>query len=158
MDNILLNFVKYIFIKYPKKEDLFVSRLTKIIYLIDWKSAIDDSCLLTNSEWHLDNYGPYIEHFFDAITKDKDLDIKISNNLDEDKKLSIVMKNIEWQDHLEDRQKKIIDFVINVTKDKNYSDLSKLVFSTYPIIVGNNNFYLDLIKLAHDYNELKNKI
>ncbi|MEY2703758.1 MAG: hypothetical protein RLY43_2397 [Bacteroidota bacterium] len=155
MKNILADFVKYFLKKYPYKQELSASRLTKMMYLADWKSAIDDSSLLTNVKWHFNHYGPYVDDFIESVSDDPDVLLESVNNFYGSKKTLISMKNYEWQDHLTTRQKEIFDFVIEATKDKTYSDFIKLVYSTYPVVTGSRYVDLDLLKFARDYRELK---
>lgn len=156
MKYLLADFVKYLLKKYPYKEELSTSRLTKIMYLADWKSAIDDSHQLTNVKWHFNHYGPYVDDFVNSVKGDPDVGLKTISNVFGAKKTLLSIQNDEWQDDLSDRQREIIDFVIDATKEKTYSDFIKLVYSTYPIVTGSRYVDLDLIKFAKDYRQLKN--
>ena len=52
--------VRYIVKNYPNKNDLSKARLNKLIYLIDWKSALDNQEQISNIEWIFNHYGPYV--------------------------------------------------------------------------------------------------
>ncbi|WP_219012251.1 type II toxin-antitoxin system antitoxin SocA domain-containing protein [Shewanella algae] len=75
METKISNFIKYLLKNYPYKSELSASRLTKMLYLADWKSAIEESKQLTDAEWHFNHYGPYVDDFI-KIAKD-DSDIKV---------------------------------------------------------------------------------
>ena len=62
-----IDIVKYIFDKYPKPEELSKPRLVKIVYLIDWKTAVETGDQCTNVEWYYNHYGPYVEDVINVI-------------------------------------------------------------------------------------------
>ena len=47
-----------------------------------------------------------------------------------------------------------IDFVINVCKNMNWLELNNLVFSTYPIVNGKIDTFIDLQEMAEEYNKV----
>ena len=63
MKTVISNIIKYLLKEYPHKAELSASRLTKMIYLMDWKSSIDYGRQITNAQWHFDHYGPYVDDF-----------------------------------------------------------------------------------------------
>jgi uncharacterized protein YwgA len=154
MSELITRLVKYVLKNYPYKSELSASRLTKIIYLADWKSAIDYSDQLTSIKWHFDHYGPYVEDVMDSIKKDPTVIVESTSNIYGSKKTLIALKENAEDLALTTRQRETLDFVIEATKNKNYSDFIKLVYSTYPVVIGNRYSDMDLVSLAKIYKEM----
>lgn len=155
MENTILDIIKYILKKYPHKSDLSSSRLTKILYLADWKSAIDNNKQITDASWNFHHYGPYVDDFMKIARNDKDILIKDTCTMFGGKKHQIELSNSFDEDvNIPEFQKSIIDFVIDKTKNKNYDEFIKLVYSTYPVISSNKYEKLDLVELARQYKKI----
>lgn len=71
-DEILKNIVAYILKKYPIKDELSKARLTKIVYLVDWRAAFDYGKQITNIKWYFDNYGPFV-HDIENMAQDLEI-------------------------------------------------------------------------------------
>ncbi|OOF01652.1 hypothetical protein BZG79_15145, partial [Salinivibrio sp. MA427] len=76
MKNVITNIVKYLLKEYPHKAELSASRLTKMIYLMDWKSSIDYGRQITDAQWHFNHYGPYVDDFVRVAKDDKDISVE----------------------------------------------------------------------------------
>ncbi len=146
-------FCKY----YPYKDDISKARLNKMIYLADWKSAIESGNQLSNIHWLYNNYGPYVNEIVNLAQNDDWFVIyNTYNNLGHKK--NIIYINNEVQDSniiLSAEDKKYVNFVIDSTQSLSWSNFIRLVYSTYPIISSTKKEYLNLVELAHQYNELK---
>ncbi|ENV3677539.1 Panacea domain-containing protein [Vibrio parahaemolyticus] len=152
MEKVIMNVIKYILQAYPKKEALSASRLTKMLYLTDWKAALELDSQLTNTVWHFHHYGPYVDDFVKMAKKDSD--IKVTNTttmFGGSKQLFELSGESTEPIILEPQLKEIVDFVINATKDKNYEEFIKLVYSTYPVLSSNKYSDLDLVQKAREY-------
>lgn len=157
MENVILNVIKYILSAYPYKDELSASRLTKMLYLTDWKNAIEHDSQLSKTIWHFNHYGPYVDDFVDIARKDKD--IKVTNTktmFGGNKQLFELSNKYPEAVDLSEELKEIVDFVINKTKDKNYDDFIKLVYSTYPVISSSKYSDLDLVAKAREYKSQVN--
>ena len=58
-----LKYIMYYIIKnYPNqlKQELSNARLTKTVYLADWKQAIIKHRQISDIKWYFDNYGPFV--------------------------------------------------------------------------------------------------
>ena len=133
----LNDLIGYIVMNYKNKDDLSKARLNKIIYLIDWKSAIDKERQITNIEWYFNNYGPYVS------------DIETSLNFD-----IVRIKTNEFQKPL-DEENLIIDLVINLTQELSWNEFINAVYSTFPIKESEKGSSLNLVQLAKEYKALK---
>ena len=151
----ILGILKYILQEYPYKSELSASRVTKILYLSDWKSAIDNGHQLTNSKWYFNHYGPYVEDFIDLAKDDDDIEIVNEQTIFGGRKRLLKLAD-SYKDkvQLDDDDKNLVDFVINATKSKNYEDFIRLVYSTYPVITNDRYSELDLIKLSKEYEKI----
>ena len=150
--------MKYFLKNYPHKSELSASRLTKMVYLSDWKSAIENEKQLTDALWHFHHYGPYIDDFLKLAFDDKDIEVEETINMFGNKKQLIKLKeSFQEEINLPDETKKILDFVISSTKQKNYEDFIKLVYSTYPVISSNRYSDFNLVQMAKNYKEILTK-
>jgi len=155
MKTIILNIIKYLLKEYPHKAELSASRLTKMIYLMDWKSSIDNGAQITNAKWHFDHYGPYVDDFVRLAREDKGISIESASNFYGGKKqLFKLSDTFDGKVEITPEQKKIADFVIDATKQKNYEDFIQLVYSTYPVISSDRYTDLDLVIMANKYKEI----
>jgi len=66
----LRDIVAYFCSNYVYKDELSKVRLTKMVYLVDWRSAITDGKQLTRIQWHFNHYGPYVEDVVASIKYD----------------------------------------------------------------------------------------
>jgi len=152
MENVILNVIKYILSTYPYKDELSASRLTKMLYLTDWKNAIEHDTQLSKTAWYFNHYGPYVDDFVGMASKDKDINIVNTKTMFGSNKQLFELSNKDAEPiYLADELREIVDFVINATKDKNYDDFIKLVYSTYPVISSSKYSNLDLVSKAREY-------
>lgn len=149
--NNLNKIIKYIVVEYPFKSELSASRLTKIIYLADWKSAIDSGEQLTPIIWRFNHFGPYVEDVIECVREDPDMAITLEETYYGNKKTLIRLNGSLIKSDLSLKIQHLLNFVIMATKDKNYSDFIKLVYSTYPVITSDKYSTLNLVQLAEDY-------
>ncbi|MBV1952280.1 MAG: SocA family protein [Cycloclasticus sp.] len=158
MKSIISSIIKYLLIKYPHKDELSASRLTKMIYLMDWKSAIDNGTQITNAQWHFNHYGPYVDDFVKIAKEDKDISVENTSNFYGGKKqLFKLSSDFSGEVKITPEQKEIANFVIDATKQKTYEDFIKLVYSTYPVLSSNKYSDLDLVNMASQYKEVLEK-
>lgn len=147
--------IKYILREYPGTSELSASRLTKMLYLIDWKSVLLKDRQVTQAKWLSNNFGPYVEDFIEIAAQDSDIEVKPdATALGAKKKLVQLKHGVNPKIQLDIDDEKVIRFVIDATKSKNYEDVMKLVYSTYPVITGGGYSELDLVSAAREYKEL----
>ncbi|MCF5233851.1 MULTISPECIES: Panacea domain-containing protein [unclassified Pseudomonas] len=152
MKNSLIEIINYIIEKYEPSKKISLSRLIKIIYLADWKESITNKKQITNIEWFFNLNGPYNPLILKESEKEKG--IKITTTLTESGKKHITLETTEEKkNYLDTETIKILDFVIEATKNKKHIELIKLVASTYPVISSEKFHTLNLIKKAEEYKE-----
>ena len=152
----LKDMIYYILKKYPKKDHLSNARLTKIIYLSDWYSAINYNKQISNIHWYFDNYGPFVWDVLDEIKQHSDLFvIKKTLNIFGAEKRLIKTKNDEYMVTLSKDEKNAIKKIIKITKDKDWSQFIKFVYSTYPILTTEKYSYINLENKAKLFKKEK---
>lgn len=151
----LKDVIAYFCAHYPHKDELSKSRLTKLIYLADWKAAIDHNEQITDINWIFNHYGPYVEDIARLAQNDADFNVARGINEYGNPKSMISLKNEDLTISLDDKDQAILDYVINSTKRLYWNDFIKLVYSTYPVLTGQRGKRLDLIEAARRYSANK---
>lgn len=150
----IIDVVGYILKHYPHDKELAKGRLNKLIYLADWKSAIDNGEQLTSIQWLLNRYGPYVNDIEKAISLNDKIKIEPQVNYFGNEKHLVKLIDKTGFEEPNEKEKKILDFIINVTKDLNYNQFINAVYSTYPVKVCEKGTYLNLIELAQQYKKI----
>jgi len=148
----LKDIMVYIIKKYPFKMDLSNAKLTKMIYLADWKHAISYGGQISGIKWYFDNFGPFVWDIKNEALNDLELfTVKEILNTYGSPKVIIGMKQIQYLPEITNEEAKSIDHVIETAKKLNWDQFIRLVYSTYPIISSEKYSYLDLSKKAKEY-------
>lgn len=143
--------VGYICNNYPHKEELSNARVTKMIYLADWRSSVQYGRQITEIEWTFNHYGPYVDDVIDVAYMVDWLDVRSTSNMYGSPKRIIAASKKAPIDLLTREGLHVLDYVISVTAPKYWKDFMKLVYSTYPIVTEPRYTVLDLPQLANDY-------
>lgn len=144
----------YIIKSYPKKDDLSNARLTKIVYLSDWRHALTYNKQISNISWYFDNYGPYVKDVLKTVEKNG-LFIKTETiNIFGEPKTLIELKDINYNSNISSEEKASIDYIESVTQSLKWADFIKLVYSTYPIISTDRYNHLNLVEKAQVYKKI----
>lgn len=138
---------------YPHKDDLSKARLTKLVYLADWKSAIECSEQMTDVEWVFNHFGPYVDDVADEARRDDAFEVTGTTNLYGDPKEVIKLAKSREYPSLTDEDKRILDSVIETTKRQSWNEFIRLVYSTYPVMTQDRFSTLNLVALARSYAE-----
>jgi hypothetical protein len=151
----LRDVVAYLCEQYPHKNELSKARLTKMVYLADWKSAIERGCQITDILWVFNHYGPYVDDVVDSIRDDPAFEVVRTANVYGDQKELIRLREQVKYPTLTDEDRKILDFVVERTAPKYWNDFIRLVYSTYPVMTQARHSALDLVGLAKRYDAEK---
>ncbi len=151
----LIDIISYILKNYPHKTELSNARLTKMIYLIDWRSAFDYGEQITNINWYFDNYGPFVHDVEDVINNNSGLIKRVDTyTIYGTKKTMFLLKNEDIDfDNLSENVTSTIDIIIEKTKRLYWKDFIDFVYSTYPIVTSERYTFLNLIKKAEEYKK-----
>ena len=151
----IVNLVRYILKVYPHAKELSKARLNKIIYLIDWKSALEHEKQLTEIDWKFNHYGPYVNIIEETILSDDRFNIKSTTNIyGNEKNIIEIIQDKDFSEPTE-KDQEIIDFVIEKTRKFYWDKFINLVYSTYPIISQEKGSQLNLVELAKEYKQIK---
>jgi len=135
----------YICKKYPHKQELSKARVTKLVYLSDWKSVQNGNEQLTDIEWYFHNYGPYVDDVIEHVSEDPRFKIVSTNNMYGDYKTLLILKDgAKYKKGLSSNETKIIDDVIEETRDLYWDSFIQHVYSTYPIKATDRHSKLNL--------------
>jgi len=149
----LKDIMVYIIQKYPLKMDLSNAKLTKMIYLADWKHAITYGSQISAIRWYFDNYGPFVWDIKDEALNDSEVfAVKEVLNAYGSPKVIIGMNQIKYDPIISKEEANSIDHVIESARKLNWDQFIRLVYSTYPIISSEKYTYLDLPKKAEEYS------
>jgi hypothetical protein len=144
----------YICLNYPHKDDLSKTRLTKMIYLCDWRSSILHGTQITDVVWKFNHYGPYVEDIILLAEKEKDFSIEVSMNIYGNVKEIIKVNPKVLIGKIKDSEKKVMDYVIEKTAPMYWNEFIKLVYSTYPILSRERCKTLNLPMIATEYKKI----
>ncbi|MBZ7930933.1 Panacea domain-containing protein [Campylobacter molothri] len=141
------------------KTVLSKGRLNKLIYLVDWKNCLDNNEQLTAIQWKFNHYGPYVDEIQDTIENDSKKRITITNktNYFRSVKYELSIKKDDFISPTK-QQKKVLDLILQITDNLNWSDFINLVYSTYPIKVSIRGEIMDLVKLSIEYKNKKHNV
>lgn len=158
MMDILTDIIAYIVINYPRKNDLSKAKLTKIIYLLDWKSALVTNQQITELEWTYDYFGPYNSNIKSIIESRTDLFWVHECSFDFSQTMKIVhMKNEEYSPSLSENVTQVLDNMISIACEMTWNQLNQLVDSTFPIMTSERFSKLDLVAKASEYKKNRDK-
>lgn len=140
--NTLNNLIRYICAVYPHSHELSNARLTKLIYLADWESIKATGNQVTDIYWYFDNYGPFVHNVYEVANEDPEIEIVKTQTIYGTPK---VMFRYEGDiPDIDSNLKKILDSVIENTKNLYWNDFIKYVYSTPPIEGSNRYTFLKL--------------
>ena len=123
--NKLRSIMAYLAIKYPHKSELSKARLTKLVYLSDWFSSLLDDKQMTDIKWVFNHYGPYVDEVSELAAVDDDFSITPEKTVYGGDKFVISYSGNSEDIELTDREKAILDAIIEKTKVMYFNDFIK---------------------------------
>ena len=154
----LKEIIAYFCKNYPHPSEISKARLTKMVYLADWKSALDRDKQITDIDWLFNHYGPFVDDVADIVMKDQMFELHTTANAYGGTKYLIEIKNKNYNPDLSRAEKDVLDHVIDSTSKLYWNTFINLVYSTYPVAKSNRYDKLDLPKLARQYKEMTQEI
>lgn len=153
----LKSVVRYLCKHYPHKSELSKARLTKMVYLADWRCALKTGDQLTDVHWKYNHYGPYVPDVVDQTRNDPEFSIQTTVTPFGNTK-ELVSYRGDDDGSLSPEEAVFLDFVIDKTKSLTWDGFIKLVYSTYPIVVSDKQDDLNLPALAERYAAEKDEL
>ena len=153
----LKDIIAYILGVYPYKSELSNARVTKMVYLVDWRHAITSSSQVSTIHWYFNNYGPFVWDVKDVALACPELFAVVeTTTVYGTPKTLLNLKDDDYIPQLSEEECKSIDHVIENTKDLSWDAFIRLVYSTYPVASSERYTYLNLKEKAREYSmELK---
>jgi uncharacterized protein YwgA len=134
---------------YPAS-DLSKAKLAKILYLADWKSALEGRAQITPIHWKFNHYGPYVTDVVDTARLSDGFSLVDDWTSFGNRRTIVKYEGCEFG-QIGDEEKRTIDEIVKTVAPLSFDAFLKLVYSTYPIVVSDRGSELDLQKLAADY-------
>lgn len=142
----LVNAIYYSCTKYSKFSDVGAERLQLTLFLVGWKTSLSNNKDITNLDWVHGKNGPHSQRLDTLLNSDSRL--KISHiNFEGVEKKRISLAKIE-EVEIDNTLKIIIDDIYEKTVKLNFSDLTALVYSTYPMLVTEKDSSIPMENLA----------
>lgn len=149
----LENIVAYLLLHYPYKNELSKARLTKLVYLADWFSALTTKKQMTNIVWVFNHYGPYVDDIANIAKENENFTIEHQTTQFGGDKYLISYNGKDNSIILENNEKEILNFVIDKTKNMYFDKFIDYIYSTYPVRSEQRYSTLNLETLAKEYKE-----
>jgi len=145
----ILDVVSLILRYHPQSEELANSRITKLVYLVDWRSCLQYGKQVTPIEWIYNDYGPFVWDVLRAVGAEPDY-FSVKESATPYGTTKTVFESIAHYDgkSLSILEIHLVMHVIATTKDMGYNEFVRFVYSTYPVLASTKYEYLDLPKLA----------
>ncbi len=152
----LTDVMVYLLKNYPYKSELSNARLTKLVYLADWRFALKNKRQITGIQWKFNNFGPFVWDIYNTAQSNSSVfAVEDIQNYYGAKKTLIKLSNENHPVHLSNDEKLTLDYVISSTKILTWNRFIQLVYSTFPILVSEKDSSLDLIALANLKESIK---
>lgn len=150
----LVDVMVYLCRVYPKKSDLSNARLTKLIYLADWRSALVNGRQVTNIRWVFDQFGPFVFNVKDTAAAHLEIFvIEETETVLGSPKTLIGLKDEYYEYDLDPEEQEALDWVVDKSRQMPWNRFIRLVYSTYPILTQDRGTELNLVKLATEYKK-----
>jgi Protein of unknown function (DUF4065) len=154
----LKDVVAYLAEKYPHKQELSKARLTKMVYLADWKAAIDRGEQLTDIQWKFNHYGPYVLDVVNTARDNAEFDVIATTNAHGGLKELIRVKVRGSYGSLTKTDKAMLDYIMSETAPLGWDSFMQLVYSTYPVISRTRGETLNLVPIANEYRTAREEL
>ena len=149
----VINVLDYLYLQYPNSNQLSISRVMKLMYLIEWRYAITKFEKLTDIEWMHSEYGPFYKTLRSIYNESSNYEVCIKLDEKNREQTVIIFLNEKQNLSLKDDAKKVVDFVIDHCKDYSWIELNNLVKSTYGVLNTPQGQIIDVVNLARKYRQ-----
>lgn len=149
----IINIIDYLYLNYPNSNQLSISRVMKLLYLIEWRYAITKFEKLTDVEWMQTEYGPFYKALRSIFNESSNFEVSIKLDENNREQTVIVFLNKKENSNLKEETKEVIDFVIIHCKDYSWSELNNLVNSTFGVLNTQQGQIIDVVFQAIKYRD-----
>ena len=149
----VINIIDYLYLNYPNSNQLSLSRVMKLLFLIEWRFAITKFEKLTDVEWMQTEYGPFYKALRNIINESSNFEISIKLDDNNREQIVIVFLNKKEDINLNEETKEVVNFVIVHCKDYSWSELNNLVNSTFGVLNTQQGHIIDVVNQAIKYRD-----
>ncbi|MCT8089430.1 SocA family protein [Acinetobacter sp. C_4_1] len=149
--NDLFDVMSFLCLHYPHSSELSDARLTKMVYLADWFSALASGHQLTNINWYFNHYGPYVRDIYNFAAQSSEFEVLEEETPFGSSKTLVRYIGSPANINLSPYAQQILNLVIEKTRSLYFNEFISYVYSTYPIQAKERYAYLDLPTLAATY-------
>jgi hypothetical protein len=143
--------IAYICMNLHSDRALSKARLTKLLYLADWKSAVDHGEPISDIEWEFNHFGPYVHDVIDTVQADPHFRVEHKKTTSGDAVDIVRCVGSPSVDQLDEGDRSALDFAIAKARDLPYPEFKRMVYGTFPIISQPRYSKLRLADLARRY-------
>ncbi|OBW40047.1 hypothetical protein AB670_03610 [Chryseobacterium sp. MOF25P] len=147
----VINILDYLYLQYPNSNQLSISRVMKLLYLIEWRFAITKFEKLTDIEWLQTEYGPFYKSLRSIFNESSNFEVLIK--IDDNNKEQLVINFLNKKDNfnLRNDTKEVIDFVVSHCQNYSWTELNTLVNSTYGVLNTPQGQLINLVMSGQQY-------
>lgn len=141
----------YLVLHVSGEEGISVSRLSKLLYLADWRAEITQRSRPSRVEWAHGVQGPWSKEIQNLVRKDNKHFSFSEETAGRGKKTMVHLAADCPSPILSPEEQQVLDFVIDRAGLLSWADFTSLVYSTYPVVKTVPQSALDLRVLASEY-------
>ncbi len=149
--NKLRAIMAYFCSNHSPQSELSKARLTKLVYLADWYSALVDNEKMTDIDWVFNHHGPNMDDATELTHLENDFSVMIQKTIYGADKYIISYSGHAVDQHFSENELNILDTIIRKTQSLYFNELVDFVYSTYPVSSNERCSKLDLLSLAGQY-------
>ncbi|WP_144765949.1 Panacea domain-containing protein [Curtobacterium sp. 9128] len=152
----LADIVAYLCARYPHKSELSNARLTKLVYLADWRSVQDSGRQITDIDWVFNHYGPWVPDVVNVADHDSRFGVETGVNAYGSPRKTIVLKPEAARDaanRVDVRTATILDLVIAETRGMYFNPFIRYVYATLPVRITAKGSFLPLADIRNEHPE-----
>jgi hypothetical protein len=148
----LQDVLAYLLENYPHESERTEGRITRTIFLADWKHVLEQGEQITDIHWFSQPGGPYVRDIVETARAHPELfRVEPEYTISSGQQKSITCVNCAYRPRLDHPERRAIDHVIQVTKSLDRVEFARLVTSTYPVLASERYTFLDLKQAAAQY-------
>jgi hypothetical protein len=136
-----------------KGKRISLQRLIMMLYLTDWKNCLIEGKQLTSVSWYFNHSGPFSNKVLDTIEKSICFEV-FKNQTKEIDLISTLDECLNYNLFITDKERIILDFVVENTVNLKWEEFNKLVNSTFPMMRSLKYTVLDLPALVKEYKQI----
>lgn len=153
----LKDIVAYVLRLASRRDSVAHERVVRMVYLADWKSALERGRTVSGLHWHFDHAGPFVWDVLDVVRSETTMfSLTTDANYYGGAVTKIALRDRRiLPSQLDDHERWALDFVLCTTRELRDYELIRLVYSTFPVLSSERYTPLDLVAKAIEYRTLR---